>query len=275
MAPLISVVTVCFNSEDSIKKTIESVLKQDYVNYEYLIIDGASTDNTLNIIEKYCDSFKGKLKVVSEKDNGWYDAMNKGITLSTGEFIVFLNSDDYFDDKALKIVSDYIKSNNLDACSIVYGDSTNIYSDSIGQSFFRLIKAPERIDINNKAIMTGMCGIRHQSMFTGRDVFEKVGKFNLQYRLHADWDFMIKSLKANIPYHNVGANLSFYSMYGQSTRSTYEERHRVRKDNGLYRVIDINYFKDRFGLKTIIRKVIGAHKWNELLIFYHKIRYRY
>lgn len=77
----ISIITVCYNSEKTIEMTIKSVLSQTYSNYEYLIIDGKSTDNTLNIVRKYKKYFKGKLKIISEKDNGLYDAMNKGIKM--------------------------------------------------------------------------------------------------------------------------------------------------------------------------------------------------
>ena len=80
----ISIITVCYNAEDTIKDTLESVLKQTYKNYEYLIIDGKSTDNTLKIIKEYESQFLGKMKIISEKDKGLYDAMNKGVKNATG-----------------------------------------------------------------------------------------------------------------------------------------------------------------------------------------------
>ena len=93
----ISIITVCFNSEKTIEDTIKSVLKQSYKNYEYIIVDGKSTDNTLNIIKKYEGKFDGRLKYISEKDKGIYDAMNKGIKMSAGDIIGLINSvNDFF-----------------------------------------------------------------------------------------------------------------------------------------------------------------------------------
>ena len=274
MKPLFTIITVCYNSEKSIEKTIQSVLNQTYMNYEYLIIDGDSTDGTVEIIKSYIHNFRGRMYLVSEKDEGWYDAMNKGIRLSEGHFIVFINSDDYFADDALRIVAEYIEKNNINDGSIVYGDSTNIYMSNAGEYLHRRIRAPRNINFTMSSLKNGMCGIRHQSMFTGRRVFEQVGELNLNYRLHADWDFMIKTLKAGIPYYCIGENLSFYSMYGQSTNACYEERHRVRKDNHLYKNVDWNYFKDRFGIKTILKKVLGVKWWNTFLFKYHALRIR-
>ena len=99
--PLISIITVCYNAEGTIEQTIRSVLNQTYKNIEYIIIDGFSTDNTLNIIERYKDSIA---MVVSERDQGIYDAMNKGLSLAKGCFIGFLNADDWYDENALEIV---------------------------------------------------------------------------------------------------------------------------------------------------------------------------
>ena len=95
----ISIITVCYNSASTIEDTIKSVLAQKYDNYEYLIIDGLSKDNTLDIVKKYESKFKGKMKVISEKDKGLYDAMNKGIKLATGDIIGIINSDDVLIDE--------------------------------------------------------------------------------------------------------------------------------------------------------------------------------
>ena len=100
---LVSIITPVYNCEDFISSTIECVLKQTYKDYEYLIVDGKSKDNTLDIIKEYEPKFKGRLKWISEKDKGLYDAMNKGIKLSTGDVIGILNSDDIFaSDNVLK-----------------------------------------------------------------------------------------------------------------------------------------------------------------------------
>src|SRR5574344_628581 len=102
----ISLITVCYNSEETIEDTLKSVLNQTYRNYEYIIIDGLSKDNTLSIIKQYESKFNGKLKYISEKDKGLYDAMNKGIELATGDIVGILNSDDIlYDENVFELIN--------------------------------------------------------------------------------------------------------------------------------------------------------------------------
>ena len=112
-----SIINVCYNSISTIEETIESVRKQTYDEYEHIIIDGSSTDGTKDIIEKYAKS-SNKVKFISENDKGIYNAMNKGIKLATGDFIVFLNSDDTFEKNSLQIINE----NYNDFVEIIYGD---------------------------------------------------------------------------------------------------------------------------------------------------------
>ena len=118
--PKITIITVCYNSEKTIKDTLDSVLKQSFVDYEHLIIDGKSKDNTLKIIKDYEMKYDGKLRVISEKDKGIYDAMNKGIKNAKGNIIGILNSDDIFADKDVlhKIYEAFEREN----CQGIYGD---------------------------------------------------------------------------------------------------------------------------------------------------------
>src|SRR5574344_2512884 len=101
--PLITIITVCYNSEKTIERTIKSVVNQTYKNIEYIFIDGASSDKTLDIIKKYMKEYSF-IKLISEKDNGIYDAMNKGISLSTGSIIGMINSDDYYELDAVESI---------------------------------------------------------------------------------------------------------------------------------------------------------------------------
>ena len=100
----VTVITPCYNSEKTIRRTIESVLNQTYSNIEYLIIDGASTDNTVSIAKEYEEAFQGRMKIVSEPDDGIYYAMNKGISMATGELIGIVNSDDYYEKEAVALM---------------------------------------------------------------------------------------------------------------------------------------------------------------------------
>lgn len=106
----ISIITVTYNSEKTLKDTLDSVLKQTYTNYEHIIVDGLSKDNTIQIIKEYEPKYNGKLKYISEKDSGLYDAMNKGIKMATGNIIGILNSDDiYAHENVLKEIVEKFK----------------------------------------------------------------------------------------------------------------------------------------------------------------------
>ena len=115
--PFISIITVVFNNEDYIECCIKSVLAQDYSNFEYIIIDGNSTDETLNIVNKYSDRIN---KIVSEKDSGIYEAFNKGIKYATGDYIGFLNSDDYYTDN--KVLSEISKKLNIEKNHVLFSN---------------------------------------------------------------------------------------------------------------------------------------------------------
>lgn len=114
----VSIITVCFNSEHTIKETIESVKNQTYKNYEHIIIDGKSKDKTLDIVKSYCNN-SDNIKYISESDTGIYNAMNKGIFMASGELIVFLNSDDTFKKNALETIIRYFDKDKTD---IIYGN---------------------------------------------------------------------------------------------------------------------------------------------------------
>lgn len=109
----ISIITVTYNSAKTLKETLESVLKQTYTNYEHIIVDGLSKDNTIEIVKEYEEKYNGKLKYISEKDTGLYDAMNKGIKMATGDIIGILNSDDiYAHENVLQEIAEKFKETN-------------------------------------------------------------------------------------------------------------------------------------------------------------------
>jgi glycosyltransferase involved in cell wall biosynthesis len=170
--PLITVVTVVYNGEGTLEETILSVINQTYKNIEYIIIDGASTDNTLDIIKKYEDKID---YWICEPDEGIFYAMNKGIDLSTGEWINFMNSGDYFYD--IKTISNSIKY-FVPSVTVVYGDT--MYKFDFG---LRLMVAPKRLPRNPKRMF--FC---HQSCFVKMELM-KSRHFNVHYRIIADFDF--------------------------------------------------------------------------------------
>ncbi len=208
----VSIITVCFHAEKSIERTIQSVLSQDYAGIEYIIIDGASTDKTLEIIKKY---EKRISKIVSEKDFGIYDAMNKGLPYATGDVVCFLNADDGFYDK--EVVSDVVSVFNK------YSDADIIY----GKLFF--INVPQGLcfhpDRRNKERKTKLDMIinamPHQATFVKKSVFARVGNFNLRYKIGADYDWFLRCRNAGVGMRFVDRFISFFNYDGVSSRKTH------------------------------------------------------
>ena len=182
----ISIITVCFNSSQTITRTIESVLGQNGIQLEYLIIDGASKDNTVQIAESYRDCFNQKgfeFYVKSEPDKGIYDAMNKGILASTGDVIGILNSDDYYvTDNVLASVISCFEENNTDSVygNLLYvknGKPYRYWKSGKSQSFFSGWMPP------------------HPAFFLRKEVYEKYGLFRLDCGINADYEIMLRFLE--------------------------------------------------------------------------------
>lgn len=175
--PLISIITVVLNGEKFIEKTIKSVLNQTYRNIEYIIIDGGSTDNTLNIINKYKESID---ILISEPDKGLYDAMNKGIKHSNGELIGMVNSDDWYElDSVSVIVDKYIQNNKR----IFHGDIYLV--DKLGNKTLRKF-VPSKF----KFIFYGMTYL-HPSMFISREIYKNYF-YNINISSMADYQFVLE-----------------------------------------------------------------------------------
>ena len=179
----ISIVTVCRNSMVTIEDTIFSVAAQIYHRVEHVIIDGASTDGTLDIINRHRNKFS---KMISEPDGGIYDAMNKGIRLATGDVIGFLNADDvYSNTKVLSEIADIFEDATVDAC---YGDL--VYMDESLRRVVRYWKSrPYRDGLFEKGWMPA-----HPTFFVRRAVFERYGGFDLAFRLQSDFDLTMRFL---------------------------------------------------------------------------------
>ena len=181
---LVSIVTVCFNSEKTIRQTIESVLSQDYKNIEYLIIDGCSKDNTIAVAEEYAEKFAAKgytYKIVSEKDRGIYDAMNKGIRLASGELIGLINSDDWYEPKA---VSTAVKAYEQEPYDMFYADINLIKNDgSIIVKHSKLDRFPTSRHWN------------HPTTFITKKTYEELGVYRND-GIHDDFDLVLRIRKA-------------------------------------------------------------------------------
>lgn len=182
----ISIITVVYNNDRTIKDALQSVLSQDYKNIEYIVIDGKSTDNTVNLITE----FKEKLGCfISEKDSGIYDAMNKGIRAATGDVVGILNSDDLYQDSG--VISAVMEqfNNDLDL-DILYGDLVYVKSDDTNKVIRNWkSKAYYNQFFENANVPP------HPSLFVKKKVYDEAGLFDLDYKIAADYEFMLRIFK--------------------------------------------------------------------------------
>lgn len=217
--PRFSIITVTYNAEKVIGKTIQCVLAQSYRNYEYIIVDGASKDQTLSIIDQYRDHIT---KVISEPDKGLYDAMNKGITAATGDYLCFLNAGDSFHEAdTLKLMVDSIHGNELP--DIIYGETAIVDKDD-NFLHMRRLKAPEKLTW--KSFRQGML-VCHQAFFAKRSLAEP---FDLSYRFSADFDWCIRVMKKARSMHNAHLTVIDYLDEGVTTqnhKASLKERFRI------------------------------------------------
>jgi glycosyltransferase len=183
----ISIITVCYNSSATILDTLTSVQSQDYGNVEHIIVDGASTDNTLDLIKRFK---KGNCKFISEKDNGIYDAMNKGISLASGDVIGFLNADDVYQnsDVLTKIIEAFL-SNNIDA---VYGDL--VYVD---QNNLNNVKRYWKSGIYKKGLFIKGWMPAHPTFYVKKDIYNLYGGFKQNFVIAADFELTYRFIERN------------------------------------------------------------------------------
>ena len=223
-APKISIITVVFNGEKHIGRTIESVTGQSYANVEYIIVDGKSTDKTLEVIAGY----QGIDQLVSESDSGLYDAMNKGLKLATGDYVWFLNSGDqvYAADTVENMVAGL-----RGMPDVIYG-GTMIIDEQQHEIGDRRLKPPEKLSW--KSFRQGMV-VCHQSLIVKREI---APDYNLEYRLSADIDWAIRASKEAKAIHNSELILSRF-LEGGLTRHNIKAglKERFRIMSGFYGLI--------------------------------------
>lgn len=217
--PKFSVITVCYNAEATIEDTIQSVISQTYHHVEYIIVDGASKDRTMDIVNRYREHIA---IVVSERDKGLYDAMNKGIGLATGDYLCFLNAGDSFhEDDTLQQMVHSIHTPQLP--DVLYGETELV--DHEGHFLrMRRLSAPEVLTW--KSFRQGML-VCHQAFFPRRDL---VMPYDLRYRFSADFDWCIKIMKKSKALHNTHLTLIDYLAEGMTTRNhkaSLKERFRI------------------------------------------------
>jgi len=206
--PKISIITVCYNSAKTIAAAIESVKRQSYSNYEHIFIDGKSTDGTIDIIKRYSP---GSI-LVSEKDNGLYDAMNKGYRLAHGDVIGTLNSDDfYLEDNILKTIAEHFNDSSIDyVCGkINFYDEKGRYSHTFGAS-------PD-LEENLKSM-----SVAHPSIYVRKLVVDAIGLYDVSYSISADFDWCLRLLLGKYKYYFINKSLVGMTWGGVSSNSHVE-----------------------------------------------------
>lgn len=201
--PKISIITINFNNAQGLDKTISSVINQTFTNFEYLIIDGGSTDGSDEIIKKNSSKIN---YWVSEKDKGIYNAMNKGIIKATGEYLLFLNSGDYLVcDVVLENISKELNGVDFVSANLEYYQSDN--------SLFTRVH-PDKLTFSYLVTKT----ISHPSTFIKREMFEKFGLYNETLKIVSDWEFFFKCLGLNgATYKSIDITLTHFDMFGVSS----------------------------------------------------------
>lgn len=210
--PKFSLITVTYNAGAVLEDTIQSIITQTYKNVEYILIDGASTDNTMRIVERYRDHIH---TVVSEPDQGLYDAMNKGLSLATGDYVCFLNAGDclHEDDTLLGMVHSVAASHEAPCPpDVLYGDTALV--DSEGH-FLRMRRLTPPEHLTWKSFRHGML-VCHQAFFARRVI---APHYDLRYRFSADFDWCIRVMKQARYLHNTHLTLVDYLDEGLTTRN--------------------------------------------------------
>lgn len=228
----ISLITVTFNSEKTLHDTILSVLAQTHSDIEYIVVDGLSKDNTLDIIHEYEPRFAGRLKWVSEKDCGLYDAMNKGIRMATGDVVGILNSDDFFtsNDVLEKVVAGFTEDTDA-----VYGDIHFVNSDNLKRCVRYYSSRIFKPSLMKMGFMPA-----HPSFYCRKECFEKLGYYKMGYKIAADFDLLLRFIYVHrikikyLPVDMVTMRLGGASTDGWRSRLVMMNEHlRSFKENGV------------------------------------------
>ena len=213
--PLLSIITVVLNNKTTIERTIKSVIEQEYSNLEYIIIDGGSTDGTLDIINNYSKHID---KLISEKDDGIYDAMNKGIELAEGELIGIINSDDWYSKGAFSNVMGKFRETNAD---VIYGDMYKVNHETGDKKLY---------SGNIKRGKASKIQLNHPTIFIKRKIYKKYGKFDSSLIVGADRDLILRLLNSSIKFKKVKSVIAYFSLGGITSQRNYSLNRRRMKD---------------------------------------------
>lgn len=230
----ITIITATYNSGGTVRNTLESVLEQTYADFEHLIVDGASKDNTLDIVKEYLPRYHGRLRYISEPDKGIYDAMNKGIAMATGDVVGILNSDDFYTaNDVLEQVAKVLADESIDAA---YGDVHYVDDDNLS----KCVRYYSSHLFHRSWMRFGFMPA-HPSFYCRRSVYKRFGTFDLSYKVAADFEnllrliFVYRIRTRYIPKDFVTMRTGGVSSSGlRSHRQIMHDHLRALRQNGVY-----------------------------------------
>lgn len=248
----LTIVTITYNDLSGLKRTVQSVMEQRTSDIELLIIDGDSTDGTKEYLGTLIE--KDDIQVISENDDGIYDAMNKGLRYASGRWVFYLNAGDTFLPGVVRPLIDRLKiSGSYDA---IYGDVilTTMYN---GQIYYR----PEKADRELSHLKKGMI-CSHQGIICKREQIIRLGGFDTSFRIAGDWDLISRMYCAGGRFDHIDSYIAAYDRDGISAKPHIMERHRVRKNNRFYRIVDLYLIKDLIhaGKSVLSSMILGNRK---------------
>lgn len=226
----VSIITVNYNNAQGLKKTMSSVFSQEFTNYEYIIIDGGSTDSSTGYIKDHAQKI---FYWISEKDNGVYDAMNKGIEKATGEYLIFLNSGDCFVND--QVLLDFSKQAAINKAAIYYG---NIQSDDAVEGV-KTQHYPSPLGLDFWEHYT----INHQASFIKSPLFKTIGFYDTRYSLAADYAFFLQCFIAGHVFEHINKPLVHYNLAGASSlnKDIYRQQMQLAWKNNIPPYLEILY----------------------------------
>ena len=252
----LSIITINLNNAEGLRKTIESVINQTFTDFEYIVIDGASTDKSVDILKQYANKIT---YWISEPDTGIYNAMNKGLQLAKGEYVHFLNSGDFLPDNNVYEKLDEMSEMTAD---VIYGNRIHIYSEEKQV----LSKGLAKSDLSFDDAYRGL--IPHSSTLTKRNLFDKYGLFNESFKIVSDTEFFLKAIglgKCSIEY--VDLTISCFDMNGisknaQTSALCQLEFEKMKKEVLSQELVEAYEFTQKYGYKM---KRINKRKWSAFL----------
>ncbi|MGB9763380.1 MAG: glycosyltransferase family 2 protein [Minisyncoccia bacterium] len=270
-SPLVSIITPSFNRANFIESNIKSLINQTYKNFEHIVIDGGSTDGTIEILKKYENVYN--LRWISEPDNGMYDAINKGIKMAKGEIISYLNTDDLYFPWTLETI---VKAFSKTSSDIIFGDCIINKREN-----FRIYLQPPNFNYKRLACYDGL-SLPQPSVFIRKKVFDKIGLFDTNFKLFGDIEFWIRCAVNGIEFTKINEILSIVIIHNSNLHINrdigFQEKEKIRRvyckeqKEKIYRKV-IKYLDQIYQRYELIKFVISKADWLNFKTFIGHISY--